>query len=154
MQNSTISFSISLYHAKRLFQILVVFEIVLVTLYAMDHIFLLFGRPHKMINLDQELTFTSWFSSIQLFLIGFMLLLQLFKTPQLMHISILFISIVSLGFIFLSLDESISFHENLNFKFVNVEWLPRFKNNHGLWIPIYLAMIVPFLFFIFYLGNI
>ncbi|MES2501646.1 MAG: hypothetical protein V4545_03490 [Pseudomonadota bacterium] len=146
MNDTTLSLSFNPHHAKKLFQTIVAFEVCLVILYLMDHLLLSFGEPHQMIDLDKEMNFPSWFSSVQLFFIGFFLLLQLFKIPKVEHFPISFICIIALGFIFLSLDESISFHENLTFKFVSVEWLPRFKNNHGLWIPIYLAMIVTFLF--------
>lgn len=147
MKTTTLALSISEKHAKRTFQIIVTLELFIIGLYIMDHIFLSFGKSHQVIDLDAEMTFPSWFSSIQLFFVGFLLLIQQLKTTQLKNISLLFLSIVGLGFIFLSIDESISFHEKFNFRFVDVEWLPRFKNNHGLWIPVYLAMIISFLIF-------
>ena len=147
LQNPTLSLFFSKQHAKTLFQLLIMIEVALVALYLMDHLFLLFSKSHHIIDLDGEANFPSWFSSVQLFFIGFLLLLQLFKTPQLKNISLIFLSIIGLSFLFLSLDESISFHEKFNFRFVHIDWLPRFKNNHGLWIPIYLAMIISFLFF-------
>ena len=115
MQKSTISLSFSPNQARLLFQTLVIFEIFLVALYAMDQIFLMFGKTHHIIDLDGEANFPSWFSSVQLFFIGFLLFIQLFKTPQLKHISISFISLIALSFIFLSLDETIQFHEKFPF---------------------------------------
>lgn len=147
MNDTTLSISFNSQHAKKLFQTIVLIEVCLVALYLMDHLFLSFGKPHQIIDLDGEMNFPSWLSSIQLFFIGFLLTIQRIKVPQLKHIPLLFLSIVGLSFIFLSLDESISFHEKFNFRFSNVEWLPRFKNNNGLWIPVYLTMIAIFLFF-------
>lgn len=145
MQKSTISLSFSPNQARLLFQTLVIFEIFLVALYAMDQIFLMFGKTHHIIDLDGEANFPSWFSSVQLFFIGFLLFIQLFKTPQLKHISISFISLIALSFIFLSLDETIQFHEKFPFWLIPIEWLPRFKDNYGAWIPIYVTMTFTFL---------
>ncbi len=145
MPNSNFTLKFNAQHAKSAFQILVVIEICLVALYIMDYILLSFGKPHHTLNLDAELTLSSWFSSIQLFFIGVLILIQPLKIPPLKHISLPFLSLIGLGFMFLSLDETIMIHEKLSFRFIPIEWLPRFKNNHGLWIPIYVAIIVAFL---------
>ena len=47
---------------------------------------------------------------------------------------------------FLSLDETIQFHEKFPFGLIPIEWLPRFKDNYGAWIPVYVTMTVAFIF--------
>ena len=146
MQNN-LTFRFNAQQAKLVFQTLILFELCMVILYVMDHIFLSFGKSHLIIDLDGELTFPSWFSGIQLFCIGFLLIIQHYKEPRLKNISLWFISLIGIGFMFLSLDEIILFHEKLSLRAVPLDWLPRFKNNNGVWIPIYVALIVTFLIF-------
>jgi len=44
---------------------------------------------------------------------------------------------VSTGFIYLSADEMASIHEKVSVLFKHVEWIPRFKGDHGLWVFFY-----------------
>ncbi len=145
MSDQNLVLNLNKVHAKCAFLSLIMIEFCIVTFYVMNHIFLLFGKPHEIIDLDGELTFPSWFSSIQLFCVGFLLLIRHYKIPQPKRFSQLFLSLVAIGFIFLSLDEAVSFHEKLSFQFISIEWLPRFKNNNGLWIPVYLLLVVSFM---------
>lgn len=145
LQNPTLSLFFSKQHAKTVFQLLILLEVALIALYLMDHLFLLFSKSHHIIDLDGETNFPSWFSTIQLFFIGFLLFIQLFKVPQLKYISLPFVILISLSFMFLSLDETIQFHERFPFGLVPLDWLPRFKDNFGSWIPVYVMMTATFL---------
>ena len=41
---------------------------------------------------------------------------------------------------FLSLDESASIHESISASLKYVAWMPRFKDQQGLWIPLYAVL--------------
>ena len=99
---------------------------------------------HELVNLDAERTIPSWFSSIQLCVIGLVFLHFTFNVPFLQTYQRLF-ALMSLGFIFMSLDENISIHERITYRYQDVEWLPRFQGNHGIWISVYLVIAVIFL---------
>lgn len=135
--NTSFTLEFNAKHAKLTLQMLILLEISLVMLYVFDHFFLGFGKEHHIFNLDEELTIPSWFSSMQLFSIGLLFLMQNFRSPPPKNISLNFLSLVGIGFLFLSLDETIAIHELMTYKLTHISWLPRFKNNMGLWIPIY-----------------
>lgn len=120
-------------------KLLIALELCMVILYLLDHRFYAFGRTHHLIDLDQESTVPSWFSSVQLFLIGILFLLQKFRYPLPKNDSLNFLSFIGLCLIFLSMDEAISIHERVSWTFNHIEWLPRFKGDYGLWIPIYVV---------------
>ncbi len=126
-------------------QLLIALEICMVILYLLDHHFHTFGKAHSIFDLDGELTLPSWFSSAQLFLIGILFLLQNFRYPLPKNVSLNFLSFVGIGFIFLSLDETVMIHEKINWAFKHFDWLPRFKRGHGLWISIYATAALTFL---------
>lgn len=50
-----------------------------------------------------------------------------------------FFLLVSAGFAFLSLDEAAGIHESITRSFRDIESLPRFSGDHGIWIPLYLG---------------
>lgn len=132
-----INFKFSSQQAKFMLQLLIALEICIVSLYLLDHHFHAFGKPHSIFDLDGEMTLPSWFSSAQLFSIGILFLLQNFRYPLPKNVSLKLLSFVGLGFIFLSLDETVMIHEKINWAFRHFDLLPRFKRGHGLWISIY-----------------
>lgn len=146
MLNTSFTLELNAKKAKLIFQILILLEILMVSAYMADHFFLVFGKSHRMIDLDKELTLPSWFSAAQLFCIGMLFLIQNLRLPRPSHVSLKFLSLVGLGFIFLSMDETITIHELMTFKLTHISWLPRFKNNMGLWIPIYTSIGMALLF--------
>jgi hypothetical protein len=131
-------FDFTLRDAKRLFLRLTFFELFLVLIFCADA---LLGSPiwsiKKLFDLDGEANIPAWFSSIQLFMIGLVLLIKSLQSNLDHSFSRLFFPIVSIGFIFLSADEMASIHEKINGMLKYVEFIPRFKGDHGIWIFIY-----------------
>jgi hypothetical protein len=123
--------------AKKLLYAFIIFEIFLVIIFILD-IFLGFPQPlHKLFDLNGESTLPAWFSSMQLFLIGILFLYSGYRHQKIQVITPRFLLLIGIGFIFLSMDESAVFHERTTQTLRHIEWIPRFKGNHGIWIPIY-----------------
>ncbi len=129
--------------AKKIVFGLVIIEILFVAAYGLS---LSSGVPalKALFDLDSEGTTAAWFSSIQLFLIGLAFLFISLSINKNSMPSPYFFVTLGLGFIFLSADEAASIHEKVTATLKHVDFLPRFKNNHGVWIFIY-AVIVIFL---------
>jgi hypothetical protein len=102
-------------------------------------------NPHvyRLINLDAEGSFAAWFSASQLFTAGFVFaaaaLLRTIDTGR-----IGFCVLWSMAFFFLSADEAVALHEKVTLIFRDVQFLPRFSGNHGVWIPLYSLLGVTF----------
>ncbi|MBC7756218.1 MAG: hypothetical protein H7Z20_06180 [Bdellovibrio sp.] len=137
---SNITFKFNKHQLNQLLKSLIVFEVLLVTLYIMNDYFHLFKHQHHILDLDGEQTIGSWFSSCQLFLIGVFLLVNNFREHLPNRTSCKFLTLIGLGFMFLSLDESASIHELISLSSKHVAWMPRFKGQQGLWIPIYAVL--------------
>ena len=131
----------TLKNAKMIFLGLIAFETVLVVIFLID-CFMIHPiyKVHRIFNLDGEATLPTWFSSIQLFVIGFVLSMKSLMTHSKNSRSSFFPLLVGLGFIFLSADEAVMIHENITELLNHIEWLPRFQGNHGIWIPLYLTV--------------
>ena len=95
-----------------------------------------------MFNLDKEVNFPSYFSALQLFLIGLVLTLLAPLTVARERVPAWFLILGGVGFFFLSADEMLSLHERLTRNLANIEWMPRFRDDHGIWIFIYLPLLV------------
>lgn len=134
--------------AGSLLVVLLLFETGMVLVYLLD-VFAGMPRPiHILFDLDAEKTIPSWFSSIQLFLIGLILLLSRFWPNKPRTDTPLFFPLTGSGFIFLAVDEAVELHEAVTDILKHVAWIPRFQGNHGIWIPVYLIVMV-FLAFLF-----
>ena len=128
--------------------VLLLFETGMVLVYLLD-VFAGMPRPiHILFDLDAEMTIPSWFSSIQLFLIGLLLLLSRFWPNKPRADTPLFFLLTGSGFVFLAVDEAVELHEAVTDMLKHVAWIPRFQGNHGIWIPVYLIIMV-FLAFLF-----
>ena len=46
----------------------------------------------------------------------------------------------------MSLDEAAAVHEQITRNFREVEWMPRFNQRHGMWIPVYFAIAIVMTF--------
>lgn len=129
-------------NAKTLLISLLVFEGLLVLLNVVD---LCLGSPlhiHRIIDLNAEGNLPTWFSSIQLFLVGItFLLIRLNKSSSLQKDDT-FLSICGLLFIFLSMDETSQFHEKITKVLSNLEWIPRFGDSDGIWILLYFLVLL------------
>lgn len=128
---------------SRFFLLLVSFEIVLLAVYFLD---MLLGSPvwffQRLVNIDGENSIAAWFSSMQLFLIGVLLFLWGWRHRPGPGPNRWFIMLGAGGFFFLSADEALFIHESITEALLKYEWLFRFEGGHGIWIPIYLSILV------------
>jgi len=119
---------------KKLISGLVIIEIILVSIHIVVS---LLGIPIERFNLNGEANIPTWFSSTQLFMIGVVFLLSAHHSNKHHHPSPLFLSIVGIGFIFLSVDEAAIIHEHITGALKHIEWIPRFGHGRGIWIFLY-----------------
>ena len=131
-----LSFDFSVRDATKVFFGLIFLDLCLVSIFAAA---ILLGSPSWRIlfNLDREGNIPAWFSSVQLFLTGMIVLLRSREIDPGHSPSRLFFLAVGTGFIFLSADEAASIHETIGRALIHVEWMPRFKGGHGIWIFVY-----------------
>jgi hypothetical protein len=130
-------------HATKIFIGLIIVELFFCAVYFTD--FLLNEpnwRIHEWFNLDEEANIPSWFSTIQLFMIGLIAI----ATAQSEHYrrppSKWGLTLFGLGFIYLSLDEGAALHEKFTYEFHNHPWVPYFDGVHGIWIVIYMGVAI------------
>ena len=117
---------------------LIIVELLLAAIYMTDF---LLKHPswwiQQLFDLDRESNIPAWFSTIQLFLIGFTFIYagnaSQFKNPPSKAGTMIF----GFGFIFLSLDEGAMIHEKLTWVFEDNPFVPYFDGRHGVWIVVY-----------------
>lgn len=126
---------------KKLLAYLIAFELMLFASFLVDS-FLLPNFHLDMFNLNDESTLASWFSSLQYFCIA-LIFLQHTQQNKTASVSPFLFLIASLGFFFLSIDEAVTIHEKLNHQLKHIEFLPSFKGHNGIWIYLYLALLLP-----------
>ena len=120
--------------AKKLLVGLIAIEILFVLIFVTDSLLGLPGTVHRHFSLDLEANIPSWFSSIQLFLIGLLMSL-VSRQRNVRYPPPVFLLIIGLGFIFLSMDEAAQVHERLTRILTGLGWtLALFKGGHGGWI--------------------
>src|SRR5262245_52604497 len=116
-------------HAARLFQVLIAIEGLFVIVYAIDACLKeRFWLLHALFDLDGEANIPTWFSSCQLFLIGVVLFPLGFALHKAKRPSRQFLSVLSVCFLLLSLDETAQLHERMT-QWVGrryIDWLPEF----------------------------
>jgi len=133
--------------AKKLLFGLIFGEVCLASIFVVES---LLGKPvpeiHALLDLDGEANIPAWFSSIQLFMVGALLLLIRRGGNARYLPSRLFQRIVGLGFLFFSLDEVAMIHERITESLKHLQWIPHFKGGHGIWIPLYftIGVVVSF----------
>lgn len=103
----------------------------------------------RLVDLEGEMNIPTWFSSLQLAVIGGVfgyIWFRFRRAPQRESpVTIVFL-FAGLGFLLLSLDESTGLHESMSIAFRKVNWLPRFSDDHGIWISIYAVLGITALF--------
>lgn len=135
---------------KRIFISLICAEIILVSIYFIDFwLAAPIERIHFWFDLDSEVSIPTWFSTIQLFMIGLIPLMVAYNTKMTPPPSKKGLTIFGLGFIYLSMDEGSSIHERLTYEFYNNPLVPYFHGTHGIWIVVYGAIGIIVLLFLF-----
>lgn len=90
-------------------------------------------------DMDGESTIPAWFSSMQLFAIGAVLLVTGWQRPLPVAAFRTLLLTAGAGFVLLSMDEASEFHEKLSWLLGNAfESLPRFRTGYGIWMYLYL----------------
>ena len=127
---------------NRLFVFLVGFAALLIAAFFIDKAI---GSPiwllERLVNIDGENSFPSWFSSTQLFLIGFFLFLKACRSDSEQGPARWFYLLGAGGFMFLSADEALLIHESITQALLKFDSLYRFEDDHGMWIPFYLGTL-------------
>jgi hypothetical protein len=142
-----IRLNLSLEAARRIVLGLLVFNFLLVVIYLGN---LALPDPSQFIqllfDLDSDRSLPTWFSSIQLFVVGQVFLFVAYRRRQIppevsshFPLSQKFLVIVGLVFVFFSMDETAMFHERLKFLLGGQSWIPRFEGDLGLWMSVYAA---------------
>jgi hypothetical protein len=138
-----LKYSFTSKRATKIFISLIIIELLFCAIYFTD--FLLNEpnwRIHELFNLDEEANIPSWFSTIQLFMIGLIAI----ATAQSEHYrrppSKWGLTLFGFGFIYLSLDEGAVLHEKFTYEFHNHPWVPYFNGVHGIWIVIYMGVAI------------
>jgi len=98
-----------------------------------------FLRP---LDLDQELSVPTWFSSGQLLVIGLLVWLSGTLAGDGCQPSRRAFALVGLSFIYLSMDETAGIHEAATRFLDDYPWAPRFSQDNGIWIFVYLAILL------------
>ncbi len=127
--------------ATKIFLWLIIIELAFCAIHFADF---LFNEPswriHSLFNLDGECNIPSWFSTIQLFMIGATALLTARSQNYTPPPSKKSFTILGLGFIYLSIDEGSLIHEKLTYQFYNNPLVPYFHGTRGIWIVVYGAI--------------
>lgn len=126
---------------RRLWYALILFELGLVLVFMMD---VLFGAPatiHLLFDLGAEATIPAWFSAVQLCAIGILFLLARPGPKEQSGVSAGFLMFLGAVFVLCSMDEVAGIHEKVTGILRHVPWMPRFKGDRGMWIPVYLALL-------------
>jgi hypothetical protein len=97
---------------------------------------------YELFSIDLEANIPAWFSTIQLFLIGFVFLFMGYRKGHTPPPSKLGTKIFGFGFIYLSLDEGAIIHEKLTWVFINNPLVPYFHGRHGVWIVVYGSLAI------------
>lgn len=138
-----LKYSLTPKHAAQILIWLIIIELVFCLVYFIDFLSVEPNwRIHEWFNLDEEANIPTWFSIIQLFMVGLIAI----ATAQSEHYrrppSKWGLTLFGFGFIYLSLDEGAVFHEKFTYEFHNHPWVPYFDGVHGIWITIYMGVAI------------
>ncbi len=116
-------------------------------LFAVAHVFIFVwpGVPWEifrlLLDLDNEVAVTTWFSTVQLFFIGAVLLITAWTNKEKTHGLSTTLALGGLLFVFLSADEGGAIHERVGLVIANRELdVFMFSGNHGGWISVYAVL--------------
>lgn len=127
-------------HLAWLFGGLVAIELVIVAIYVATALAAAPSQVGVLFNLDGEANVPAWFSSMQLFVIGLVMLLAA-ASPQRGQDGLRgLLMLLGCAFVFLSMDEAAAVHEKVTTVLSRVRWAPRFSGGHGIWMFAYVAL--------------
>ena len=130
--------------AKRFTYWLIAAEGVFAVAYVIIHIWspgLTWGPFRPLFNLDKENSLPTWFSVVQLFAVGVLLLLTTVNNRQQDYLSNVALTIAGLLFIGLSADEGAQLHENLTYVARDLGFSQlSFVGEYGAWIIVYAVL--------------
>lgn len=120
--------------------------------FAVAHLFIFVwpGVPwdifRLLLDLDNEVAVTTWFSTVQLFLIGVILLIAAWTNREKNHGLSATLALGGLLFVFLSADEGGAIHERVSLVIADRELdALLFPGGHGGWISVYAVLGAVFL---------
>lgn len=119
------------------FRGLLILELVFIILYGVTVCWEVPITVSQLLSLDGAASVSSWFSAIQLFCVGLLALILARWSRSNRLLTRRFLLGVGCIFIFLSIDEAIEVHERITLVLQQFSWVPRFRGNHGIWIPVY-----------------
>lgn len=102
-------------------------------------------RLRPLFDMNAEANIPAWFSSLQLFAIGFVLFLAASSSLRRADGLAGLLRVLGVGFVFLSMDEAAMVHEKVTDVLAGEAWAPRFRDNHGIWMFVYGAVGVALL---------
>lgn len=108
-----------------------------------------------LLDLDEEVALGTWFATVQLFVVGGVLLFATWANKRDSSLNTVLL-LGGLLFIYLSADEGAGIHERITLAMLHhgVDILVPFPGEHGAWILVYSALAAPILcVFGFYLYN-
>lgn len=124
----------------RLFVCLLAFELLLTLAFIVESVI---GSPawliERLLDLDGEDSVATWFSVIQLSMVGTLFGL-LWAQWRRSAVPRWFLGLAALGFLFMSMDEALMLHESVTLALEKLSWMPRFSGDHGIWIFVYLPV--------------
>jgi hypothetical protein len=129
-------------HLKRLLWTLIGVELVIVAIYVVTALSPSPSQLGVLFNLDEEGNVPSWFSSMQLFTIGVILLVASSSPLRVRDRLRSFIMLLGAVFVFLSADEAAAIHEKVTSVVARLSWAPRFSGGHGIWMFVYVAIAI------------
>ena len=117
-------------------------ELLLVAAYLVLFVFdlLSLGPIALLFELDSDYALPVWFSTIQLFVVGSLLLMMAATNQRPDQLSTAFLTVVGLGFLFLSADEAAAIHERITLLMKKLGADALLIRGHGGWISVYVLV--------------
>ncbi|MEQ1787529.1 MAG: hypothetical protein ABL966_10785 [Acidimicrobiales bacterium] len=133
--------------AKRCLKVLLAIEVVLAAIFVFTHTVVPgWGVIGSLFDVGLDLSIPSWFSTIQLFLVGAVFLLAAVNNHPQSRLPTAALLALAAGFVFLSADEGAGIHERITEEMADADLtFLLFKGNHGGWVVIYAVLAVVIL---------
>ena len=136
-------------HLLGLLGTLVAIELLMVAIYVATALASSPSQIGVLFNLDEEANIPAWFSSMQLLLIGLVMLLAAGSPLRGRDGLRGLLMLLGCAFVFLSMDEAAAVHEKVTTVMSRISWAPRFSGGHGIWMFVYFALAAAALVVLF-----